>query len=92
MLLTLLFLTNTTTLWCHYGTRFGSITGRAYDASLDRRADGGVSRDIVCQHLVHDVLGGTTRINIRVPIPTRRHEIVLGNGVSGSGCQVNWKS
>jgi hypothetical protein len=70
----------------------GCTAGRADDATLDGRADRCVGCYVIRQHLVHDVLRGATGVDIRIPVATRRHEIVLGDGVGGSGSQVNWST
>ena len=63
------------------------------DAALDRRVKRGVGGDVICQHLIHNVLAGGPSEEVWIPIATRHHEVVLGDLVWTTRCgQVNGSS
>src|SRR3990172_4150891 len=54
----------------------------AVDSSLDRRADGRVwlARDVVGEHLVHEVLRRHPADEVRIDVAAVRHDVDLGAG------------
>lgn len=77
----------------HRAVRCSSTIGiHTADGTLDGRADRCIGRDIVGQHLVHDVLRSAAGVDIRIPVAARRHEVFLGDGVGGSSGQINWST
>src|SRR5688572_30349086 len=70
-----------------WGARRAGVTStnvgiEAFDTTLDRWVEWCGSCDVICQHLVHDVLSGGPGEEVGIPIATTGHEVVLSDHIA----------